>query len=517
MDRETLIWQYLQSRLNNPYGTAGLMGNLYAESALNPQNLQNSFEKSLGYTDQEYTKVVDNGTYNNFVNDKAGYGLAQWTYWSRKQNLYNFAKANNKSIGDLDMQLEFLWKELQEYKAVFETLKKATSVREASDCVLTKFERPADQSETVQKKRASYGQTYFDKFTKESDTMAELKIIDSMLTKNPCYQANVNKADNRYIEFQNRGPVGGMLHSVGCPQPSASVFVKNWNSESYDRACVHGFIDANTGDVHQTLPWNFRGWHGGGSSNNTHFGVEMCEPDCIKYTGGSSFETLDKERAVKQVKRTYESAVLLFAKVFKQYNLDPMKDGVLVSHKEGCARGIASNHGDPEHLWKGLGLPYTMDTFRKDVKAAMEGSSEDVPSQPEQPQDKNIYRVQVGAFSVKAYADEQLKKVKAAGFTDAFITQVNGLYKVQVGAYTVKTNAENMLAKVKAKGFDAFITAANKAVQSEPTKPALKSVDEIAKEVIAGKWGNGTDRKNRLEAAGYNYSAVQKKVNELLK
>ena len=65
MDRETLIWQYLQSRLNNPYGTAGLMGNLYAESALNPQNLQNSFEKSLGYTDQEYTKAVNNGTYNN--------------------------------------------------------------------------------------------------------------------------------------------------------------------------------------------------------------------------------------------------------------------------------------------------------------------------------------------------------------------------------------------------------------------------------------------------------------------
>ena len=74
-----------------------------------------------------------------------------------------------------------------------------------------------------------------------------------------------------------------MLHSVGCPQPSAAVFIKNWNSESYDRACVHGFIDGNDGTVYQTLPWNHRGWHGGGSSNNTHIGVEMCEPACIKY------------------------------------------------------------------------------------------------------------------------------------------------------------------------------------------------------------------------------------------
>lgn len=53
-------------------------------------------------------------------------------------------------------------------------------------------------------------------------------------------------------------------------------------------------------------------------------------------------------------------------------------------------------------------------------------------------------------------------------------------------------------------------------VDGGSTAPAKKTVDEIAREVIAGKWGNGADRKNRLEAAGYDYNAVQNRVNQLL-
>ena len=84
------------------------MGNLYAESGLSPINLQNSYNTKLKYSDAAYTDAVDNGKYTNFVKDSAGYGLAQWTYWSRKQNLLNYAKSTGKSIGDLNMQLEFL-------------------------------------------------------------------------------------------------------------------------------------------------------------------------------------------------------------------------------------------------------------------------------------------------------------------------------------------------------------------------------------------------------------------------
>lgn len=99
---EEKIWNYLVGNGLSEYGAAGLMGNLYAESGLSPTNLQNSYEKKLGYTDDTYTTSVDNGDYQNFVRDSAGYGLAQWTFWSRKQNLLTFVRARNKSIGDLE-------------------------------------------------------------------------------------------------------------------------------------------------------------------------------------------------------------------------------------------------------------------------------------------------------------------------------------------------------------------------------------------------------------------------------
>lgn len=189
-----------------------------------------------------------------------------------------------------------------------------------------------------------------------------MNLVQSILTKNPCYTAG------RKIAVK-----GLMLHSVGCPQPNASVFIKNWNTPSHTTSCVHGFIDANTGTVYQTLPWNHRGWHGGGASNNTHIGVEMCEPDCITYTGGAKFTCTDVARAKSMVNRTYNSAVELFAYLCKMYNLNPLADGVIISHYEGAKRGIACNHGDPEHLWNGLGTGHTMNKFRRDVKACMNG------------------------------------------------------------------------------------------------------------------------------------------------
>lgn len=170
MSNEQKIWSFLIGKISNPYGVAGLMGNLNAESALNPNNLQNSYERSLGMTDAQYTAAVDNGSYTNFAKDSAGYGLAQWTYHTRKAALLAYAKSVGASIGSLDMQLNFLYKELSESysTSVLAVLKTAKSVREASDAVLTKFERPADQSETVKSKRAAYGQTYYNKYASVS-------------------------------------------------------------------------------------------------------------------------------------------------------------------------------------------------------------------------------------------------------------------------------------------------------------------------------------------------------------
>lgn len=138
------------------------------------------------------------------------------------------------------------------------------------------------------------------------------------------------------------------------------------------------------------------------------------------------------------------------------------------------------------------------------VTARLNGGSSDGGSE-------TLYRVQTGAYTKKENADNQLAKVKAAGF-DTYMVQAGGYYKIQVGAYSKKENADAMAAKLKAAGFDTYITTEQGAAVS--TK---KSVDEIAREIIAGKWGNGQDRVNRLTAAGYDYNAVQAKVNALLK
>ena len=173
------IWNFLLSFIKNEYGVAGLMGNLQAESNFNPRNLEGKYEKTLGFTDDSYTEAVDGGNYNNFVHDAAGYGLAQWTYWTRKQALLDFARERGTSIGDLDTQLEFLRKELNEYSGVLKVLQAATSVKEASDKVMISYEKPANQSEAEKTKRANYGQTYYDKFSKEKKIMATKVIIGS--------------------------------------------------------------------------------------------------------------------------------------------------------------------------------------------------------------------------------------------------------------------------------------------------------------------------------------------------
>lgn len=196
-----------------------------------------------------------------------------------------------------------------------------------------------------------------------------MKLIKYYSLNNQCYKNNVNKADSRYTAFQRRGPEGLMLHSVGCSQPSAKVFADQWNRSGIEVA-VHAVLQAD-GTVYQCLPWNYRGWHCAGNANNTHVGVEMTEPSQIKYTGGSTFTVLDKAAAQAQARGTYQTAVQLFAQLCKEYGLNPLAHGVIISHHEGYLQGVASNHGDPEHLWKGLGLSYTMDGFRRDVKEAM--------------------------------------------------------------------------------------------------------------------------------------------------
>ena len=174
------MWAYFKEKGLNDYGIAGLFGNLYKESGLVSNNLQNTGNTKLSMTDAAYTSAVDDGTYTNFVNDSYGYGLAQWTYSSRKQDLKDYADSGNYSIASRQMQCEFIYKELNEsYSSVLKTLKNATSVSEASNAVLLKYEKPADTGNSVQAARTAAGETYYERY---ADTLASTSSSSSTTT-----------------------------------------------------------------------------------------------------------------------------------------------------------------------------------------------------------------------------------------------------------------------------------------------------------------------------------------------
>lgn len=184
-----------------------------------------------------------------------------------------------------------------------------------------------------------------------------MTIIKVIAEKNKCYQAG-----------GVLHPQGIMLHSVGCAQPSAAVFARSFNQFQPGGAsvCVHAVAQAD-GTVYQLLPWEMRGWHCGGSANSTHIGVEMTEP-----SAGMTYA-----EAAEQIAGTYRTAVELFAALCKKYGFDPVRDGVIIGHAEGHRRGVASNHADPELLWRTYDMGYTMDGFRADVAEAMAAKNTD--------------------------------------------------------------------------------------------------------------------------------------------
>ena len=193
-----------------------------------------------------------------------------------------------------------------------------------------------------------------------------MDIIEAIATNNKCYQMATPLT-----------PQGIMLHSIGTPQPNAAVMARSYNQyrPSGRSVCVHGFIQRD-GTYYQTLPYTMRAWHCGGSANGTHIGIEMTEPASIAYTGyGAEWRDLNPAATEAHVRGTYAAAVELFAQLCTQYALDPLEDGVIISHAEGAARGIASAHADPTHLWRAFGL--TMDGFRADVAAKMAAGNAD--------------------------------------------------------------------------------------------------------------------------------------------
>lgn len=417
MSNEQKIWSFLMEKIGNAYGVAGLMGNLYAESALRPNNLQNSYENKLGYTDESYTAAVDRGEYTNFAKDAAGYGLAQWTYHTRKAALLAYVRSCGASVGDLEAQLNFLYKELSESysTSVLAVLKTAATVKEASDVVLTKFERPADMGDTVKTKRAGYGQTYYDKYATVSGSSTTTEKEETTMSCTASKVIAVAAAEIGYKEKESNSQLDNTTANAG-----------DGNYTKYAR------------DFDQKFP----NWYNG--KKNGFAWCDMFVDWCFLTAFG------------------YEKALAL-----------------LCQPEKSCGAGCTYSAG----YYKQKGQFHT--------------------SNPK-PGDQIFFGTSISDCTHTGIVE----KVDGSK-----VYTIEGNTSDQVARRSYALNSSKIVGYGRPK-YDAETTSAP---STTPTQEGeTKTVETLAKEVINGKWGNGADRKQRLTAAGYDYSAVQNKVNELL-
>lgn len=407
---EEKIWNFLKAKSLNNCGVAGLMGNLYAESALRPNNLQNTYETKLGYTDESYTEAVDSGQYTNFATDSAGYGLAQWTYHTRKAALLAFVQSCGASIGDLEAQLNFLWKELSEsYKTTLSVLKTAETVKVASDRVLTDFERPADMSDAVKTKRAGYGQTYYDKYADCTGSPATTEKEENDMSCTASKVIAVAVAEIGYKEKASNSQLD---------TPSANAGSANYTK--YAR------------DFDNLYP----NWYNG--KKNGYAWCDMFVDWCFLTAFG-------------------------YAKALE-----------LLCQPEKSA---------------GAGCTYSAGYYKKKGQFYTSGPK---------PGDQIFFGTSISNCS-----------------HTGIVEKIDGS-KV----YTIEGNTSDQVARRSYALTNSTIVGYGRpkydAEDTTPTTGNSKTVAELAKEVLEGKWGNGDARKTALTAAGYDYEAVQKAVNELI-
>lgn len=440
---EKALYSFFQGKGLCDNGIFGLFGNLYAESAMRPENLQNTSEKKLGYTDAGYTAAIDNGSYKNFVHDSAGYGLAQWTYWSRKQAMLAYHQGKGASIGDLITQAEFLYKELSEgYKSVLATLKTAASIRQASDAVLLQFERPNDQSEAVRKKRAGYGQEYEALYRKEGG---------------------------------NKGMTEAQVR-----QKIVSI-MQGWVGLKRSDRSHAPIIDIYNGN--KPLPRSYK--------------VTYSDAYCATTTSAAAIKAGYTDIVPLECSCYYliEKAKTMGIWQENDAYIPEPGDEVLYDWDDGANYATTDNQGAPEHV--GMVEAVSGSTI-KVIEGNMSGGV--VGRRNLQVNGRYIRGFICPNYASKATGKEPTKSV------DEIATEVlSGKWG----------NNPERKQKLEAAGYnyEAVQAAVNQKVKGGTS--AKKSVAEVAKEVLAGKWGNNPARKKALEAAGYDYNAVQAEVNRL--
>lgn len=421
---KTNIFEKLMQEIGNIYGVCGLMANIEAESGTRSDNAQNSYMIKMGLTDAEYTRMVDDGSYSDFCIDRVGYGLCQWTSSGRKTGLYNYAKNTGRSISDENMQIEWLIHELKtSYKNVLEVLKNAASIKEASDIVVLKYERPAsvgnDASESTRQKtlekRQKIGEAIFKEFYKGEIEGNSVEIKKILLTNNDCYKANV-----RIV------PSGIIVHSTGANNKTLKRYIapndgiighnkynNHWNRSGVSK-CVHAFIgvdDSGKVRIYQTLPFDFRCWGCGkgksGTYNDYYIQFEICE------------DALKDENYFNEAFSAAADLCAYLIRLYPNININNV-----ISHKEANLRGMASNHADCDHWLAKFGK--NMDWLRDLVSARLAGSAANLettkPEAAEPEATKFPYRVKVNTLvlNVRAGAGTAYKKTTAVKINEVY-------------------------------------------------------------------------------------------------
>lgn len=387
MTVEEKIWINLKEKGFTDIAIAGIMGNLQAESNLKSNNLEDTRNKTFGMSDELYTSSVDNGTYNStrFIDDKAGYGIAQWTSSDRKRKLYNLCKGQGKSISDLNCQLLFLYQEVRE-RQLFDKLNNCQTIQEASNIFLTKFEIPLNQNQSVKEYRASLGKKFYDK-------LKNLEIGGNNIMKytssNPPLKC-IMKNSTCFKQTRQMDVKGVLWHSTGANNPNLKRYVQPDNSDAnyqklmqllgkntagndWNHIEVQAGLNAWIGKLAdgtvttvQTMPWTYRPWGCGsgsaGTCNDGWIQFEICE------------DNLSDKNYFNAV---YKEACEFTAYICQMYKLNPKGTvnfnhknvPVILCHQDSARLGLGSNHADVLHWFGKFGK--SMDDVRNDVAKIM--------------------------------------------------------------------------------------------------------------------------------------------------
>lgn len=376
--------------IQNEFGIFGLIGNIGRESGFSPINLQNSGNTKLNMTDEAYTKAVDDGVYTNFVRDSLGYGLVQWTYWTRKQALYDYAKSIGVSIGDENMQIDFMLKELNGYPKVLEALRNAKSIREATKAVMEGYEKPADQSEAALQKRIDIAEEWYQKIKGVKVLKSRAAVVNLV-----CSWEGKNEADGSYrsiIDLYNS------LTGMAFPRGTKMQYSWPWCACTWSALAIKlGYLD-----------------------------IMPIEISCFYLIEAA------KKMGIWQENDAY---------------VPKLGDGILYDWEDN---GVGDNTGNPDHVGTVIEVHPEVGQF-----VVMEGN----------------------------FSNSVKKRTMS----------INGRYIR--GFITPKYEEEGILNVQPVDG---------------------KSIETLAREVIAGTWGSNPQRKQKLIDCGYDYDAVQARVNEIL-